>query len=157
MDSVLSIVNRHKALETQNQNRIRIKPTQHTQTLSMVQHKEAELRNQAKFKLKVEIQAVQERIGKIIPPSFYVDVIKTHAERLSFGPSFLEGSAVTVMQDRVFVYGGLGGNGIKNNLFEFSLSIIVIVVFTIQSSMCGGMWYLRGLGSLKKEGWVTQY
>ena len=49
------------------------------------------------MKLKVEIQAVQERNAKIIPPSFYMEVIRTHAERLSYGPSFLEGSAVAVV------------------------------------------------------------
>lgn len=30
-----------------------------------------------------------------------------------------------VVGERIFVYGGLGGNGIKNNLYEFNLSIYV--------------------------------
>lgn len=39
----------------------------------------------------------------------------------SIRPSFIEGGAMVVYNDRMYLYGGLGGYGMKNDMYEYNI------------------------------------
>ena len=59
-----------------------------------------------------------------IPPklTFYFESQKLIRDVKTFKPSFVEGASLAYYNDNLYLYGGIGGDGIRNQMMKYDIS-----------------------------------
>ena len=56
-------------------------------------------------------------------PTFYCEAQKLIRDIRTFKPSFVEGAALSIYNDSLYLYGGIGGAGVRTNITKYDISI----------------------------------
>lgn len=63
---------------------------------------------------------------KLLSPLFYIDYHSDTKDRGGVRPSVCESASFSIVGDKGYIYGGLGGGGLLNNMLEYDISMKVL-------------------------------